>query len=144
MDRIGSEVATLVLVEVPRSEVVHQLAGTSIKVDSSGSAYVMGKTNSSQFPVTAGAFQTTFGGYGENYDGDVFVTKFNPAGTAFVYSTYLGGGDDENLASDGDLAIDSAGNAYIRPQQDLIRFYSIYEAKELKMLRRASCYCVLL
>jgi hypothetical protein len=88
--------------------------GTSIKVDSSGSAYVMGKTNSSQFPVTAGAFQTTFGGFGQGYNGDVFVTKFNPAGTAFVYSTYLGGEDDENL--DGDLAIDSAGNAYITGQ----------------------------
>ena len=90
--------------------------GTSIEIDSSGSAYVMGKTNSSQFPVTAGAFQTTFGGYGENYNGDVFVTKFNSAGTAFVYSTYLGGGDDENLSSDGDLAIDRAGNAYITGQ----------------------------
>ena len=61
--------------------------GYGIAVDTAGNAYVTGTTDSTDFPTTAGAFQTTF--RGANYD--VFVTKLNPTGTALVYSTYLGG-----------------------------------------------------
>ena len=79
--------------------------GYGIAVDSAGNAYVTGYTASTDFPTTPGAFQTTFGG-----NGDAFVTKLNPTGTALVYSTYLGG-------TRGDLglgiAVDSAGNAYV-------------------------------
>jgi hypothetical protein len=83
-------------------------------VDVSSNAYVMGTTNSTAFPVTAGAFQTSFGGFGSGYpSGDIFVTKLNATGTGLVYSTYLGGSDSENVFTDGGLAIDSAGNAYI-------------------------------
>ena len=46
-----------------------------------------GLHRSTDFPTTPGAFQTTFGGG----DYDAFVTKLNAAGTALVYSTYLGG-----------------------------------------------------
>ena len=60
--------------------------GYGIAVDSAGNAYVTGYTASTNFPTTPGAFQTTFGG-----NGDAFVTKLNPTGTALVYSTYLGG-----------------------------------------------------
>jgi len=88
--------------------------GHRIAVDVSGNAYVMGTTNSTAFPVTAGAFQTSFGGTGSGYpSGDIFVTKLNATGTGLVYSTYLGGSDSENVFTDGGLAIDSAGNAYI-------------------------------
>src|SRR4030088_1691064 len=59
--------------------------GFSIAVDSAGNAYVTGSTHSLNFPVTPGAFQTTLHCCG------AFVTKFNPAGSALVYSTYLGG-----------------------------------------------------
>ena len=42
--------------------------------------------------------------------GDAFVTKFNPTGSALVYSTYLGGsGDDQGYG----IAVDSSGNAYV-------------------------------
>src|SRR5439155_1012718 len=61
--------------------------GKGIAVDPAGNAYVTGDTDSSNFPTTAGAFQTTLGGDG----GDAFVTKLNPAGSALIYSTYLGG-----------------------------------------------------
>ena len=55
-------------------------------MDSSGNAYVTGYTSSTNFP-TANAFQPNGGGGIQ----DAFVTKLNPAGSALVYSTYLGG-----------------------------------------------------
>ena len=62
--------------------------GTGIAVDAAGNAYVTGLHPSGNFPTTPGAFQTTFGG-----GPDAFVTKLNTAGTALVYSTYLGGSE---------------------------------------------------
>jgi hypothetical protein len=57
-------------------------------------------------PTTPGAYQTVYGG--GPYD--AFVTKLNPAGTALVYSTYLGGsGDDEGYS----IAVDASANAYV-------------------------------
>lgn len=76
-----------------------------IAVDSDGNAYVAGRTVSSDFPTTPGAFQTTFGG-----SSDAFVTKLNASGSALVYSTYLGG---PGTAKATGIAIDSAGSAYI-------------------------------
>jgi hypothetical protein len=77
--------------------------GLSITVDLAGQAYVTGFTNSVNFPVTLGAFQSVFAG-----SFDVFVTKVNVAGTTLVYSTYVGGsGDDEGIF----IAIDKVGNA---------------------------------
>jgi S-layer homology domain/Beta-propeller repeat len=84
--------------------------GQGIVVDATGAAYVTGYTQSPNFPVTAGAFQTVFRGY---YD--AFVTKLTPAGNALVYSTFVGGavnppeGDDEAF----DIAVDGAGQAHI-------------------------------
>jgi large repetitive protein len=77
----------------------------SIVVDSSGSAYVTGFTNSTDFPITTGAFQTTNAG-----SNDVFVTKINAAGNALVYSTYLGG---TSIDQSNSIAVDSSGNAYV-------------------------------
>ncbi|UED67393.1 SBBP repeat-containing protein [Brevibacillus sp. HD3.3A] len=84
--------------------------GSAIAVDSLGNAYITGNTNSSQtnpvpFPITPGAFQTTFGGAL-----DAFVTKLNPAGNALVYSTYLGG---DSIDFGSGITVDAAGNAYI-------------------------------
>src|SRR5205814_2313103 len=73
-----------------------------IAVDASGNAYVTGVTNSANFPVTVGAFQVNFNGVS-----DAFVTKINPAGSALVYSSYLGGTDFDWATS---IGIDSAGN----------------------------------
>ncbi len=77
-----------------------------IALDASGDVYVTGWTSSSNFPTTAGAFQTTFGG---GHD-DAFVTKVNPTGSALIYSTYLGGSTyDEGHG----IAIDASGDAYV-------------------------------
>ena len=79
-----------------------------IAVDRNGNAYVTGGTGSPDFPTTVGSLQTA---YGTNID--AFVTKFNPAGSTVVYSTYLGGNDSD--AGDA-IAVDSSGNAYITGQ----------------------------
>jgi hypothetical protein len=80
--------------------------GRGIAVDFLDNAYVTGQTSSTNFPTTLGAFQTTKGGgfY------DAFVTKFNPTGSALVYSTYLGGNGDDYGAG---IAVDTAGNAHV-------------------------------
>ena len=68
--------------------------GNRLAIDSEGNAYVEGSTNSTTFP-TKHAIQPAFGGGFS----DIFVTKINAAGTALVYSTYLGGtGDDYGFA----------------------------------------------
>jgi len=65
--------------------------GVDIEVDANGYAYTTGWTDSSDFPTTPGAYDTTYNGGME----DIFVTKLSPAGDALVYSTFIGGiGDD--------------------------------------------------
>ena len=80
--------------------------GAGIAVDASGQAYLAGRTNSSNFPTTPGAYQTTYGGGG----GDAFVAKLSSSGSALIYSTYLGrSGYDVGTA----IAIDASGRAYV-------------------------------
>ena len=79
--------------------------GQGIAVDASGNAYVIGTTFSTNFPM-ANARQPASGG-GMS---DVFVSKLNASGNALVYSTYLGGSDEDVGAG---IAIDGAGNAYV-------------------------------
>ena len=80
--------------------------GDGIAVDASGNAYVTGQTTSLAFPTTTGAFQKTYGGG----ISDCFVFKLNAAGTATLYSTYLGGAGLDLCRG---VAIDSTGNAYV-------------------------------
>jgi hypothetical protein len=89
--------------------------GNAIAVDGSDNAYVTGFTNSANFPTTANALQTNYSDQGTNSEEhDAFVTKLNPSGSAFVYSTYLGGslGSDDGKG----IAVDSVGNAYVAGQ----------------------------
>jgi hypothetical protein len=77
----------------------------AVAVDAAGNAYVTGSTTSADFPTTAGAFQTANRGFFNAY-----VTKLNAAGSALVYSTYLGGSGGERGTG---IAVDAAGNAYV-------------------------------
>lgn len=78
--------------------------GYGIVVDSAGDAYVTGTTASLNFPTTNGGQATLGGGK------DIFVSKLNPAGTALLYSVFLGGGDLDRATG---IAIDSTGDAYL-------------------------------
>jgi hypothetical protein len=88
--------------------------GHGIAVDSAGNAYVAGETSSTNFPVTAGAFQTAISEPNNAPfipEADAFVTKLNPSGTALVYSTYLGGSFSSELV--GGVAVGADGSAYV-------------------------------
>ncbi len=90
-----------------------------IAVDTSGNAYITGYTGpdtdefgnplgnpwENDFPVSASAVQHATSGYN-----DVFVTKLNAAGTAIVYSTYLGGSQNDHGY---DIDVDTSGSAYV-------------------------------
>jgi Bacterial Ig-like domain (group 3)/Beta-propeller repeat len=94
---------------------------TSIAVDSSGNAIVVGTTGSSDFPVTSGAYQTVCnprfsspnveasncpGGSGIA----AFVSKLSPSG-ALLYSTFLSGSNTDTTAYA--VAVDTTGRAYV-------------------------------
>lgn len=80
-------------------------SAASIAIDSTGSAFVAGQTDSPDFPVTAGALN---GSYGGATDG--FVARLTPAGDALAYATYLGS-FREDIA--GGIAVDANGRATV-------------------------------
>ena len=89
-------------------------AGYDIDIDQAGNVYVGGTTISADFP-TENAIDDMLAPGGT----DVFVTKLNAAGTAVLYSTYLGGaGDDEGYW----LSVDRIGNASIVGQTGSLNF----------------------
>ena len=77
----------------------------SIALDSSGCIYVTGSTDSRHFPITVGAFDTTWNG-----DYDAFVFKFDIPNNQLIYSTMLGGAKYDGGNS---IAVDQSGCAYI-------------------------------
>ena len=88
--------------------------GQQIAVDAFGNTYVAGYTGSADFPMR-NPIQTTHAG-----GRDVFVTKFNAAGSDLVYSTFLGGSGFEWFA--GGIAVDDAGNTYVSGMTDSTDF----------------------
>jgi hypothetical protein len=78
--------------------------GLTLSVD--GAAFVTGFAQSRNFPTTPGAFDQTFNGGND----DLFVSELNPAGSALVFSTYLGGSDNDTGTA---IKIDSEGNVYV-------------------------------
>ncbi|MBI2932864.1 MAG: SBBP repeat-containing protein, partial [Planctomycetes bacterium] len=77
----------------------------ALDLDSSRNVYVTGYTWSSDFPATAGAFDTTLGGAT-----DAFVAKLNASGASLAWSTFLGGTADDAGNS---IDVDSSGNVYL-------------------------------
>lgn len=78
--------------------------GIGIAVDESGNAYVVGTTESSDFPTTNSAFDTSYNG-----SSDLFVAKVNADGSGLVYSTYLGGGGSDGSTYNGSLSFETGG-----------------------------------
>lgn len=77
-----------------------------VALDAAGEATIVGSTSSRDFPITAGALQTSFAGGTL----DAFVTRLDRSGSKAVYSTYLGGGDEDRGQG---IAVDAAGNALV-------------------------------
>lgn len=87
--------------------------GDAIAVDGAGNAYVVGTTNSTEATFPNGEGFGSLPGADRTYNGgfrDAFVAKVNPAGTALVYASYIGGSDDDRGAG---VAVDGDGNAYV-------------------------------
>lgn len=115
--------------------------GTGIAVDSNDNAWVVGQTNSNNFPVTANAYSLfcepasqsfNFGtgqnvgevngcggpnasGYGYSDTYSLFLVKLNPTGTSILYGTFLGGTQGELLAQ---IALDASGNVIVAGTAD--------------------------
>jgi hypothetical protein len=81
--------------------------GNGLAIDVAGSAYVIGSTNSTDFP-TVNPLQPVLGG--GNFFGDAFVVKLGPTGSNLVFATYMGGSKDDSGSG---IALDAFGNAYV-------------------------------
>ena len=98
--------------------------GYGIAVDGSGSAVAVGQTYSTDFPIAPqtpppnGAFQQLLSGDG-SVSGDGFVAKLSPAGSALVYSTFLGGAGSDRAFG---VALDSSGNAFVTGETNSMNF----------------------
>jgi len=96
------------------------LSGSAIDVawdigtDDSGRTYVVGYTDSIDYPTTLGATQTMIGGMR-----DGFVTAIEPLGAGLVYSTYLGGGKRDEIRS---LDLDFLGVAFVTGWTESVDF----------------------
>jgi hypothetical protein len=97
--------------------------GYAIALDSARNVYVTGETISTNFP-TVNPIQPTFAGGGS----DIFVSKINAGGSALVYSTYLGGSNNESGRA---IALDSSGNAFVTGQTNSPNFPTVAALQSL-------------
>jgi hypothetical protein len=89
-------------------------SANGIALDSAGNIYIIGTTNSTDFPVTAGAYQSTLNGLQ-----DAFLCQISPASSTLTYATYLGG----ELEDDGrGIAIGSNGLVYFAANTNSTQF----------------------
>ena len=86
----------------------------AIAVDSDGNSYVTGFTDSQDFPVTKGSYQTTCDSGNDNCFAD-FVVKLNSTATVLDWGTYVGDltGSGDSIEGIGQIALDGKGNVYV-------------------------------
>src|SRR5262249_34656330 len=116
--RLGAYDPSLPLLIDPVVPASSYLGGTGddfangVAVDGQGGTYVARRTASSDVPTTLGAYHRALTG-----TTDAFLTKLNAAGTAVVYSTYLGGNESIGQTGSGEwanaVAVDLAGDAFL-------------------------------
>jgi len=90
-------------------------SAAALAVDAAGNVYLAGSTSDPKFPATAGAYQPTFTGPANPPvypppPSDAFVAKLNPAGTAIVWATFIGGKDADAARA---VAVDAGGNVWV-------------------------------
>ncbi|OHB69634.1 MAG: hypothetical protein A2W23_01090 [Planctomycetes bacterium RBG_16_43_13] len=78
----------------------------TLAIDSSGNVFLTGWTSSSDYPSTAGAYDTTYNGGPK----DIFISRLNNDLTSLLSSTFIGGGSEESARP---VAIDSLGNVFV-------------------------------
>jgi hypothetical protein len=93
---------------------LHKDEARGLALDGANNIFLTGRTMSSDFPTTPGAFDTS-----HSSGPDAFVTKLTADGSALAYSTYLGDTSDD---SGNDIALDGSGNAYVTGQTSSIHF----------------------
>jgi uncharacterized protein (TIGR03437 family) len=114
----------------------------AIAVDQNGLATVAGSTNATDFPVTAGAPQTTC--HCLEYAGNGFVTRLNADASAVVWSTFLGGSPygatqyPYGVNTMAALALDASGNALVAGKTDATDFPVTAGAFEAQLAGPAS------
>ncbi|UCG03866.1 MAG: SBBP repeat-containing protein [Candidatus Heimdallarchaeota archaeon] len=89
-------------------------SGFSIVVDTYNNTYFTGKTSSQDYPITPNAINDSFSG-----EYDIFITKLNGTGNKLVYSTYLGGDDDDSAR---EIMVDAFNNTYITGETESLDF----------------------
>jgi hypothetical protein len=93
-----------------------------VAVDSLGSVYLVGTTGSIDFPTAGAPLQSSPSG-----SSSLFVAKLNAAGSALIYSTFLGGSGQD---IGGGISLDAVGNVFVTGQTDSTDFPTANAAQE--------------
>lgn len=100
---------------------IHDDVGECITVDKYGNVYITGRTYSDDFPTTSAIDESSNGGF------DAFVTKIRASGASIIYSTYLGGNDDDEGYG---ISLGNSGSVYVAgytASTDFPKVSAIYE-----------------
>jgi len=108
--------------------------GNGIAVDSTGSAYVAGYSASTDFPLSANAFQN--GNAGIN---NAIIFRIDPTGTNLIYSTYIGGSEDDRGFG---IALDSQGDAFLAGGTSSPDFPTSTGAYQVQLRGGVNCFIV--
>jgi len=94
--------------------------GLDITLDPDNNVFITGHTTSDDFPTTEGCFDDSYNGEGDDWGGDVFVTGLKNDGSDLLYSTFVGGSDNDKGAC---ITLDGEKNAVVAGETSSFDFY---------------------